>query len=284
MKRYPKDRDLQCGLTRHIDNRDLGEVSWCQRCPTPDLTGRNMIETIIALTAASIIGGAAMIGLGLRKLYSREGGSFATWHKRRLVVGLGLSVPFLVALPAIAISFGLETAELSFIGLGGVVEAVLLWKQSRARAKRGSALTLARLPERKVNRLVAVLAVASAGLLLASMVVDGSINALGIGRLVGLAEVAVAVLLLGPEIHQFYEHGVQQFRSFVPWSELQSFRYLEFENTAIYTFQLQEPGWFRREVSVAVPRAEMEQVYQYLSQKLPCIGHDDRRRLPSPVV
>jgi hypothetical protein len=188
------------------------------------------------------------------------------------MAGLALSIPMLVALPVIAIGFGLEAAELTFIGAGGVAEAVLLWKQSHARTRRGSALAIGRIPVLKLNRLMA------------SMVVDGSVTVLGIGRLVGLVEVAVAAILLGPETDQFHEHGIQQFRSFVPWTDLESFRYVVFENTTIFSFQLREPGWFRREVSVGVPRAEVEPVREYLSRRLPCLGHEDRRRIPAPAT
>lgn len=243
-----------------------------------------MIEAIILATTASIIGGVAVIGHGLRQLYSREGRSFASWHRKRLMAGLALSIPMLLALPVIAIGFGLEAAELTFIGAGGVAEAVLLWKQSHARTRRGSALAIGRIPVLKLNRLVPVLVVVSAGLLMASMVVDGSVTVLGIGRLVGLVEVAVAAILLGPETDQFHEHGIQQFRSFVPWTDLESFRYVVFENTTIFSFQLREPGWFRREVSVGVPRAEVEPVREYLSRRLPCLGHEDRRRIPAPAT
>jgi hypothetical protein len=239
--------------------------------------------TIIAYMSVTVAGAAAMIGFKLRNLYRREGPAYARWHKRRLLTGLGLSIPLLVAISAVAITLGREATEVFVVGVVGIYETILLWKRFREGSKRGSTVPIGNLPAPQPNRLIPILAVVSASLLVASTLIGGSIGAADAARLVGLAEVVVAGVFLAPPRDQFFEGGVQQHRSFVPWERLQSFRYFEFESTTIFSFQFRNPGWFQREISIGVPRAEVAHVNRWLSTRLPCVGHEDRRSIQAVV-
>jgi hypothetical protein len=99
-----------------------------------------LIGSIILVTAVTLLGPLILIGLALRKLYKQEGGSFASWHKRQLLAGLGLSIPAIGACVAIAVGVSLQSAELFLIGAGLTLEAIFVLRRLREKeeASQGS--------------------------------------------------------------------------------------------------------------------------------------------------
>lgn len=194
-----------------------------------------------------------------------------------------MSIPMIGAFVGIAVGVSLEAAELVLIGAGLTCEALLILKRLRKRATRGSPMPIGWFPEAKRNRIAPSLAFIAAGLLVVTMVVDKSIGVLAIARLVALAQMAVAAVLLGAIGQQVYDGGVLEFGGFVPWEHFESFRYVVFDRTAVFSFQLRTPGWFRKEVTVALPLAAVEPASSWLVKKVPRLGVHDERTLPGGV-
>jgi hypothetical protein len=239
-----------------------------------------IIGAVILVTAATLIGGGMLVALALRKLYKREGRSFADWHKRRLLAALALSIPILGAVIAIAIGFSLQSAELFLIAAGLSWEAFVIVKRRLGSARRGSPLPIGSFPKAKRDRLTPIFALLAAGLLVLSTLAEQSIGVLDIARFVALAQMATAAVFLIPVGQPLYDGGILELSGFVPWERFDSFRCTLFDRTAVFSFHLRAPGWFRKEVRVAVPKAEVEPVSRWLSTKLPCLGVQDVRNLP----
>lgn len=224
---------------------------------------------ILAVALVSIGGATILMFRSMRKHLGEE---LARAHVQRLLGSMTLAAVVMYVLIRSGVKGGNAIVELTL--LGGVIGAnvIGLLSRYRSRRRRGAPLPLFRPAVPRPLRVAGVFAGLAALMFVGSMMADGRLTAVGIGRLALLGGLAATVLGAGRDTSEFNEGGMLRRGGFLPWTSVESYRCAVFDRAAVFTFQLRHPWWLQREVFSIVPIEAWTDLNGWLSRRLPCVG------------
>jgi len=152
------------------------------------------------------------------------------------------------------------------------VSHIVRW---RALRRAGSPL-LVRDPGRRgriIGRVLGALLTFGAFSIVAAAVMDGVITLFGVAGFSACLMIALTLLgASGSGWSNLFEAGVIRRYGFLPWSRVQAYRFVEYEESAELQLVLARPWWLRSEITVVIPRANLPTMNAWLGRRLPCLG------------
>jgi hypothetical protein len=180
-----------------------------------------------------------------------------------------LIVAYLLARSGIAATQDVVEAILLF-GLAGT-QAVSNIVRMRARRRAGEPLLV---PDgsRIGGRIFGAMLTFGAFAIGIHMIETGAASLIGVAGFSACALSAVTVLQASRGLAVVFEGGVIRRYGFLPWSRVQAYRWIEYQDNAELQLVLSRPWWLRNEITVVVPRANLPTLQAWLGRRLPCLG------------
>ena len=151
------------------------------------------------------------------------------------------------------------------------VSHIVRW---RALRRAGSPLLVRDLGRgRLVGRIFGALLLFGAFSIVASAVTNGVITLFGVaGFSACLMAAATLLVASGSGMPTLFEAGVIRRYGFLPWSRVQAYRFVEYEENAELQLVLARPWRLKNEITVVIPRANLPTMHAWLGHRLPCLG------------